>query len=557
MSAQTGRPSVPAPPPSSRRFDRAKAHIERLRSDPNPVWMRELRQSARLSRTPIILAVVTGMVTLLICSVGGVASVTAEPAKVGVALFHTFFSLAYSVVTWVGPAVAANTIASERSGRTWEALLLTGLGRHTIATGKFLAALTYISLYIVMLAPVGALPFLFGGITATEVLAAFVLLFLFAVLSVAFGLCVSSKFSSPAVSIVVTLLVAIPLSLIVYVTLGPLLSIAVHELWPGVPEGPPVWLPTAYVRADFGLEYVTLLLLAPLAAVALPAWLFYEITLANLAGTSDDRSSGLRRWFLLSGPLVTGLSLLPGLIGKTLEWRLIGLTGLFVFLVFGALLFIGEPLGPSRRVQAHWEREKRGPFTRYMGPGILRACSLLLITGLAGFVIHMLAGVASAATTVDRERIIGFGLYVCAFFVFIAGFSAWARARALDTTVPRLLLLGALFLASVGPWIAMAIAGVATEARSTALVIAAPSPTFALVIVDNIGQMSSEKNLLLGAGAVCALAWTLLGVGLFGLALGRVRKVMREHARATAQLDALLRAEDQARLAAAPAGEPA
>src|SRR5688572_17869414 len=138
--------------------------------------MRELRQSARLQRTPVILATVTGMMTLLICSVGGVASVTAEPAKVGSGIFHTFFSLAFAVVTWIGPAVAASSIAGERGNRTWEALVLTGLTPAKIARGKFLASLTYVSLYIVMLAPVGALPFLFGGVTATEVLIAFVIL---------------------------------------------------------------------------------------------------------------------------------------------------------------------------------------------------------------------------------------------------------------------------------------------------------------------------------------------------------------------------------------------
>ncbi len=46
-----------------------------------------------------------------------------------------------------------------------------------IARGKFLAAYTNIAMYIVMLAPAGALPFLFGGVTATEVLAAFALFF--------------------------------------------------------------------------------------------------------------------------------------------------------------------------------------------------------------------------------------------------------------------------------------------------------------------------------------------------------------------------------------------
>ena len=253
MSQSLGPTSVPPsgslPPPSSLRGEgRPSTLFERLRENPNPVWMRELKQAARLQRTPIILAVVTGMMTLLICSVGGVASTTSEPSKVGVGIFHTFFSLAFAVVTWVGPAVAANTIAGERSGRTWEALQLTGLSSRSIASGKFLAAFTYISLYIVMLVPVGALPFLFGGVTASEVLIAFAMLFVLAALSVAFGLSVSAKFQSPAAAIIVTLLIALPVSLSMYGGAGVGLSFVTHDQWPGVPAGPPVWLPTASVR---------------------------------------------------------------------------------------------------------------------------------------------------------------------------------------------------------------------------------------------------------------------------------------------------------------------
>jgi hypothetical protein len=557
MSAQTGRPSLPDGPPSSRALDRARARITRYQNDPNPVWIRELRQSARLSRTPIILAVVTGMVTLLMCSVGGVASVSAEPAKVGIALFHTFFSVAFSVVTWVGPAVAANTIASERGGRTWEALLLTGLDHATIARGKFLAALTYVSLYIVMLAPVGVLPFLFGGVTATEVLTAFVLLFWFAVLSVAFGLSISSKFSTPAVAIVVTLLVAIPLSMMVYVALGPLLSMAVHELWPSVPDGPPVWLPTAYVRADFGLQYLALLVLCPVAAVALPAWLLYEVTLANMAGPSDDRSSGLRRWFAVSAPLVCALCLLPGVIARSVEWQLAGTSCFIAFLLFAAFLFLGEPLGPSRRVRVHWQRAGESFRQRYFGPGILPASSLLFVVGVLGLLVHLAAGAwlqlskTAATSALDAQRVGAFIAYLCAFFVFVVGFCVWARARALTSAVPRLLLLGVLFLASVGPWIAMAIAGIATQRSTSALIVAAPSPSYALVLVETLGSPAAERDLVLGAGAICAAAWALLGLGLYGLGRARTRKTLASYDAAHEQLEALLRSEDAQHPAAA------
>ncbi|HEY4105590.1 MAG TPA: ABC transporter permease, partial [Polyangiaceae bacterium] len=354
----------PASLPPSSRAARPSSFYQRLRDEPNPVWMRELRQAARLQRTPVILAVVTGMMTLLICSVGGVASTSAEPAKVGVGIFHTFFSLAFAVVTWVGPAVAANTIAGERSGRTWEALQLTALDPRTIARGKFLAAFTYISLYIVMLVPVGALPFLFGGVTATEVLLAFLLLFVFAALSVAFGLSISAKFSSPAAAIIVTLLFALPVSMTVYGAAGVGLSFAAHEQWPGVPGGPPVWLPTALVRADFGLGYLAFLLFLPAVLSAIPAWLFYEVTVANMGSPSDDRSTRLRVWFLVSMPLFSAALGLVTFAARSAEWAYADGALIWAFGCFGAFLFAGEPLAPSSRVLIHWQRGGRSSLLR-------------------------------------------------------------------------------------------------------------------------------------------------------------------------------------------------
>ena len=454
MSAQTGRPTLADAPPSSRRIDRARIRVKNIKNDPNPIWMREMRQAARLGRTPIILAVITGLMALLICAVGGVASVKAEPAKVGVALFHTFFSLAFAVVTWIGPAVAASTIASERSGRTWEALSLTGLGPVTIAQGKFLASLSYISLYIVMLVPVGALPFLFGGVSATEVLAAFALLFCFGVLSVAFGLSISSQFSSSAVAIVVTLLVAIPLSLLVYLLGGVALSVAVHDIWPAIPKGAPVWLPTAYVRADFGLEYLAFLVLAPLVAIGVPAWFLYEVTVANMGGVSDDRSSGIRRWFLISAPAFCVASVVPALAVPRDRWAAvaIGISTMFIFFTTMAFVFAGEPLGPSRRVLIHWDRRGVGRLRRFLGPGIARAVSLLMIVSTACIALQVAVGVsiellARGPTAVeDATRVIAFGGYAAGYCLFLAGFAAWTRARSATTSVPRALLVAALFL---------------------------------------------------------------------------------------------------------------
>jgi hypothetical protein len=539
MSAQTGTASLPPPPPSVRGMARVRARVSRLSSDPNPVWMRELRAAARLQRTPIILAVITAMMTLLVCSVGGIASMSTEPARVGNWLYHTFFSLAYALVTWMGPAMAATTIAAERSGRTWEALELTGLGPSTIARGKFLAALTYVSLYLVMLAPVGALPFLFGGVTALEVLLAFVVLGATAVLSVAFGLAMSSKFSSPALAILVTLVVSIPASMIAYFGLGVALSYRVNELWPSVDGGPPVWLPSAFARADFGLEYVALLLLGPLLLLALPAWLFYEITISNMAAPSDDRSTRLRTWTLVAGPAMTALTIACGAGLGEADWYVLGELGLFLVYMFAAFLFAGEPLAPSRRVEVRWQRDGVGAARRFLGPGVIRAFSLLLVLAPASFAIVGAAALFTLPARADALGVVALGGYGAAFLIFMMGFGAWTRSRSQSSGVPRVLLLGAIFLAFVGPWIAMAIAGI-FETSERALLVAAPSPVYAVHLWSVVQNSTPERDLALIAAGVSAAAWALIGLGLLALASGRVKKRLADERAERAGFEARL-----------------
>lgn len=523
MSAQTGVISVPPPPPSVRGVKRFKALADHLVSNPNPVWVRELRALSRLQRTPVILAVTTGMITLLIASVGGVAATTGtEPARVGNWLYQTFFSLAFALVTWMGPAMAATSIAAERSGHTWEALELTGLGPRAIARGKLLAALTYVALYLVMLMPVGGLSFLFGGITALEVLLAFVVLVGIAILSVTFGLAMSSKFASPALAILVTLLVSVPGSIVAYLALGLGLSGGANQLWPAVDRATPVWLPIAYSRAELGLEYLLLLVLAPMMMVVLPSWLFHEITVANMAAPSDDRSTRLRVWSLVAGIALTGVAVAGGIAIKDVDWFLFSATALGATFLFMVFLFAGEPLAPSARVELEWDRAKVGPLRRYFGPGVLKAFSLLILLVVGCFAA---LGVTTYLTLANRDQALG-GLAVTAYFgaflLFAAGFSSFARARARGVAGPRVALVGALFLAGVGPWIAMAVAGFGAS-TDRAMLVAAPSPGYALYAYSFIARSTPERELVALAGAVAAAGWALLGLGLYVLSGARVR----------------------------------
>jgi ABC-type transport system involved in multi-copper enzyme maturation permease subunit len=568
MSLQTGVQSSRGPA-SQRLVDRARYQVDRLKTEPNPIWIRELKQSARLGRTPIILMVICVMITLVIASIGGVLSTSQSPAMIGVILFQVFFSVAYFVVVLVGPAVAANSIASEREGRTWEAILLTGMRPGEVARGKFMAAYTTIGMYIVMLAPVGALPFLFGGVTAVETVVAFVFLFLIAVLAVAFGLAISSKMSSLRAAIVVTLLLAFPLSGWAFAAFGSGLSFAVHRLWPSIPEGPPIWLPSAFVRAPFGIEYVAFLIAIPLGAVAVPAWFLYEATIASLTSVTDDRSSGLKRWFTAATPLcvATACALIFAVDDHDVDDAAIGaLSTLVVYLSFCAYLFAGDPIGPSRRVHEMWRRAGAGRLRRFLGPGVMRAAVLLLGATVLAVLATTIAAVVrieqvgagaggSILVVEDRQRVLVFAGYCAGFMVFVVGFMAWVRSRVVTALAARLIAFASLFGVAVGPWIVAAIAGVITEKTGLegAAMLGAPSPFYAFMMVGVVGDGGNEARIL-GAGYFASIIWPLLGLLALSLAAQRTRGIIRRHDEALEAADRMLAEEDAAAArAAAPA----
>jgi hypothetical protein len=555
----------------------------RIFGEPNAIWVREMRQGARLGRTPWVLFGLTLSISLLMCSIGGIAaSENASPASLGGGLFQAFFSLAYFVVIVVGPAVAANSVASEREGRTWEAIQLTGLHPKDITRGKFMAAYTTIALYIIALAPVGALPFLFGGVTATEVVGAFAFLFLIAALAVAFGLALSSLMSSSRGAIVVTLILAICIGPALYAMFGFGASFSIHRQWESVPEAFPIWLPLAYSRVPFGLPYVVVLIAVPTLLVLVPAWFLYEITVANLTNDTDDRSSGIRRWFFCCAPLLALACALPSTFAEDdaarVSWANAGIFSYGTFTGFCALLFAFENAGPSRRVRVMWSRAKTGVIKRFFGPGLTKAASLALLFGGGGTLLITALDMGAmyikpdTSTAGIREmslaQIFVFGAYGLAFFVFSLGLTMWLRARGSSPWVARLISSAVLFLITAGPWVIAAIAGaMSLSNEDLSMLVAAPSPGFAFYMVSWIEKVhngtASESVPMVQIGLAAAAFWGVVGITLLGVAARRTSKTVREQDTQYAQADAALRAEDDAVKAAAwaaqnpPAPEPA
>jgi len=539
---------------------------QRLVAEPNAIWMREMRQSARLGRTPWILFSLTLFISMVMCSAGAIAAANnSSPATLGQGLFQFFFSISYFVVTIVGPAIAANSIASEREGRTWEAVLLTGLTPKEITRGKFMAAYTSIALYIVVLAPVGALSFLFGGVTASEVVIAFAFLFLLAALTVAFGLAVSSLMTSLRGAIVVTLILAIIIGPTLFGIFGFSCSLGIHEVWSEMPEGAPIWLPLAYERAPFGLEYATLLIAMPLLLLVTPAWFLYETTIANLTGGSDDRSRGLKRWFAIATPFIAAACALPSVLAETNGSRsALARTGVSFFaahLTFCAFLFAFEPHGPSRRVRIHWQRDGAGPVRRFFGPGLMKSMTLVTVMGILGIAAIALFdagaleafGPPGAPRETEIQKIFVWSIYTGLFLIFIIGLVTWLRARDNTPWVSRMIAAAIVFMIAALPWIVVAIGSVAHSGTDDWLIAASPSPFFAFAMVEALDKTDPGSALEVGLG--CAMAWAFLGLVFFASAARRCGQSITRYDASLAQAEAAFAAEDEAN-ARALNGEP-
>jgi hypothetical protein len=79
----------------------------------------------------------------------------------------------------------------------------------------------------------------------------------------------------------------------------------------------------------------------------------------------------------------------------------------------------------------------------------------------------------------------------------------------------------------------MAVAGLITSQHDRAMLMAGPSPTFAVTMVQTLSSSAPDAGVIVATGSACAAAWALIGVGLFASAGMRVRKRLESdrHAR--------------------------
>jgi ABC-2 type transport system permease protein len=160
----------------------------------NPVVFKELRGRMRGARAFTVLTVylvLLGVFAVLIyvtvtessTSISGQAAV----GEVGRTLFGGVVAIEMLLVAFIAPAFTSGAISGEREHQTFELLRTTLLPAHSLVLGKLLSSMSYVVLLLLAAIPLQSIAFFFGGVTETELILAFVVLAVTALLFSAMG----------------------------------------------------------------------------------------------------------------------------------------------------------------------------------------------------------------------------------------------------------------------------------------------------------------------------------------------------------------------------------
>lgn len=160
----------------------------------NPVMVKELRGRMRGVRAFAIITiflVLMGSFTVLLYLLqlpvlsGSRTIVTGELGRL---LFLGIVGIELMLIIFIVPALTAGAVTGERERMTYDLLQTTLLPAPTFIVGKLESALGYIFLLLLSAIPLQSIAFLFGGVSETEVLLAFIILITTALLLGAMGL---------------------------------------------------------------------------------------------------------------------------------------------------------------------------------------------------------------------------------------------------------------------------------------------------------------------------------------------------------------------------------
>lgn len=347
------RPSL-APQPVA-----APSFVERLKNlvlaplrDPNPILLKELRATFRTALFIRFLYLLTGVVAVSVLLGGAmIGEGNVPPAEVGRALFQIFFCLVLGVLCLVAPSYAATAVTTERETRTYESLVLSGMGAWRIVWGKFIAYFGSIVLIVVAIAPVIGVAFLFGGVSPGAVLVAFFWTLVILATAVSWGLAISARLDSTRISIVLSTVLFVPIAMMLTGIVTAFGDEARSE-W-GTPMDGPFWFAEAFLQRIDTADGWAALVILPGFVLGSTIWFFLASSVAGLRHPGEDRSTPLKQWAafvspasVVAGAIPLGLTYpaMPGITHVGIFMTVVaGLLGLFI-----GLTFANEPPLPPR-----------------------------------------------------------------------------------------------------------------------------------------------------------------------------------------------------------------
>jgi ABC-2 type transport system permease protein len=169
----------------------------------NPVLAREVRERFRGRRAPIFVTLWVLGVGLIGYLVYIIAQYTARDAfglgqavaggYMGRFIYEGMLFLLMTGVVMIVPGLTSLSIVGERERQTFHLLQVTQLSPLQIVLGKLWSSMSYFVLLLVAVAPVVAVPLLFGGVRITDLLAGLGMVILTALMLGSVGIWASSR----------------------------------------------------------------------------------------------------------------------------------------------------------------------------------------------------------------------------------------------------------------------------------------------------------------------------------------------------------------------------
>lgn len=172
----------------------------------NPILLREVRGTMRVSQTFWLLAGFIGLIsgpTLLVYASEFINSPTStgQQSDLGQTIFLILMMATILALIFIPTVKAAASIAGERERKTFDLLLTSQLSVTAIIFGKMLATLAYCALLLFAMTPLVAMTFLIGGVDVGSLIIIYLIIMAHVVLHTSIGIYWSARFSTATVAI--------------------------------------------------------------------------------------------------------------------------------------------------------------------------------------------------------------------------------------------------------------------------------------------------------------------------------------------------------------------